>query len=60
MALSRDPAGAPTALDAQDRCTVDPAAGPKLRHLVLFVLLQLAIMAASLAALWPVLSGLFG
>ena len=44
----------------EDSCTMGPASSPKLRHLMLFVLLQLAIMAVSLAALWPLLSQLFG
>lgn len=39
---------------------MEPKSGPKHRHVLLFILLQLVIMAASLAALWPLLSVLFG
>ena len=47
------------ALDTGDGRDEEPAPWPELRHVLLFVLLQLAIMAASLIALWPLLSRLF-
>ena len=47
------------ALGDRDGRGAEPAPGPQRRDLVLFVLLQLIIMAASLAAVWPLLARLF-
>jgi hypothetical protein len=58
--LPREPACPVATLGDRDGRGTGPPSGPKLRHVLLFVLLQLIVMAASLALLWPLLSRLFG